>query len=73
MSTDFETTRPALGAAGVFGRLRAMLRSGPADGRISALSRLAIDGLPDEWTQLEPGGLYAVYAAARTPRRQVGS
>lgn len=67
MSTDFETTRPALGAAGVFGRLRAMLRSGPADGRISALSRLAIDGLPDEWTQLEPGGLYAVYAAARTP------
>ncbi|KVD07981.1 cellulose biosynthesis protein BcsE [Burkholderia ubonensis] len=67
MNTDFEATRPALGAAGVFARLRALLRMGPADGRVSTLSRLAIDGLPDEWTQLEAGGLYAVYAAARTP------
>ncbi|MBN3793255.1 hypothetical protein, partial [Burkholderia sp. Ac-20353] len=63
MNTDFEATRPALGVPGVFGRLRALLRMGPADGRVSSLSRLAIDGLPDEWTQLEPGGLYAVYAA----------
>ncbi|KVT30911.1 cellulose biosynthesis protein BcsE [Burkholderia ubonensis] len=67
MNTDFEATRPALGAAGAFARLRALLRMGPADGRVSTLSRLAIDGLPDEWTQLEAGGLYAVYAAARTP------
>ncbi|WP_431822058.1 cellulose biosynthesis protein BcsE [Burkholderia sp. F1] len=67
MNTDFEATRPAFGAAGVFDRLRALLRMGPADGRVSTLSRLAIDGLPDEWTQLEAGGLYAVYAAARTP------
>ncbi|KWE54339.1 cellulose biosynthesis protein BcsE [Burkholderia ubonensis] len=67
MNTDFEATRPALGAAGMFARLRALLRMGPADGRVSTLSRLAIDGLPDEWTQLEAGGLYAVYAAARTP------
>ncbi|MFA8327071.1 cellulose biosynthesis protein BcsE [Burkholderia ubonensis] len=67
MNTDFEATRPALGAAGVFARLRALLRMGPADGRVSTLSRLAIDGLPDEWTQLDAGGLYAVYAAARTP------
>ncbi|KVC59473.1 cellulose biosynthesis protein BcsE [Burkholderia stagnalis] len=66
MNTEFEATRPAFGAAGVFGRLRALLRMGPADGRVAALSRLAIDGLPDEWTQLEPGGLYAIYAAART-------
>ncbi|KVL85732.1 cellulose biosynthesis protein BcsE [Burkholderia stagnalis] len=66
MNTEFEATRPALGAAGAFGRLRALLRMGPADGRVAALSRLAIDGLPDEWTQLEPGGLYAIYAAART-------
>ncbi|MXN73288.1 cellulose biosynthesis protein BcsE [Burkholderia sp. 4701] len=66
MNTEFEATRPALGAAGVFGRLRALLRMGPADGRVAALSRLAIDGLPDAWTQLEPGGLYAIYAAART-------
>ncbi|KUZ71013.1 cellulose biosynthesis protein BcsE [Burkholderia ubonensis] len=67
MNTDFEATRPALGAAGVFARLRVLLRMGPADGRVSTLSRLAIDGLPDEWTQLDAGGLYAVYAAARTP------
>ncbi|MDY7801031.1 cellulose biosynthesis protein BcsE [Burkholderia stagnalis] len=66
MNTEFEATRPAFGAAGAFGRLRALLRMGPADGRVAALSRLAIDGLPDEWTQLEPGGLYAIYAAART-------
>ncbi|MGU7775408.1 cellulose biosynthesis protein BcsE [Burkholderia sp. MR1-5-21] len=66
MNTDFEATRPAFGAAGMVGRLRALLRIGPADGSVSTLSRLAIDGLPDEWTQLEPGGLYAVYAAART-------
>ncbi|MGU7779725.1 cellulose biosynthesis protein BcsE [Burkholderia sp. PU8-34] len=66
MNTDFEATRPVLGAAGMLGRLRALLRMGPADGSVSTLSRLAIDGLPDEWTQLEPGGLYAVYAAART-------
>ncbi|MBF3542938.1 cellulose biosynthesis protein BcsE, partial [Burkholderia pseudomallei] len=31
-----------------------------------AANRLAIDALPDEWAELAPGGLYAVYAAART-------
>ncbi|KDB07277.1 cellulose biosynthesis protein BcsE [Burkholderia sp. lig30] len=67
MNTDLEATRPALGAAGLFGRLRARLWAGAVDGRVSTLSRLAIDGLPDEWTQLESGGLYAIYAAARTP------
>ncbi|AOK16354.1 cellulose biosynthesis protein BcsE [Burkholderia cepacia] len=67
MNTDFEATRPAPGAAGVFARLRALLRMGPADGRVSTLSRLAIDGLPDAWTQLEAGGLYAIYAAGGTP------
>ncbi|MBY4754390.1 cellulose biosynthesis protein BcsE [Burkholderia dolosa] len=67
MNTDIDATRPALGAAGLLGRLRARLRAGPAGGRVGALSRLAIDGLPDAWTQLEAGGLYTVYAAADTP------
>ncbi|MBK3336012.1 BcsE family c-di-GMP-binding protein, partial [Burkholderia pseudomallei] len=31
-----------------------------------AANRLAIDALPDEWAELAPGGLYAVYAAACT-------
>nr|WP_277625643.1 cellulose biosynthesis protein BcsE [Burkholderia stabilis] len=51
----------------MLGRLRALLRMGPAGGRIGTLSRLAIDGLPDAWTQLEAGGLYAIYAAGGTP------
>ncbi|MGN7983997.1 cellulose biosynthesis protein BcsE [Burkholderia sp. 22313] len=67
MNTELDATRPALGAAGLLGRLRALLRTGPAGGRAGALSRLAIDGLPDTWTQLEAGGLYAVYAATGTP------
>ncbi|RQS10580.1 cellulose biosynthesis protein BcsE [Burkholderia sp. Bp8998] len=67
MNTEIEATRPALGAAGLLGRLRALLRMGPAGGRAGPLSRLAIDGLPDTWTQLEAGGLYAIYAAAGTP------
>ncbi|VWC36803.1 cellulose biosynthesis protein BcsE [Burkholderia arboris] len=67
MNTEIDATRPALGAAGLLGRLRALLRMGPAGGRIGTLSRLAIDGLPDTWTQLEAGGLYAIYAAGGTP------
>ncbi|WP_322025053.1 cellulose biosynthesis protein BcsE [Burkholderia sp. BCC1977] len=67
MNTELDATRPALGAAGLLGRLRALLRAGPAGGRVGPLSRLAIDGLPDTWTQLEAGGLYAIYAAAGTP------
>jgi cellulose biosynthesis protein BcsE len=31
------------------------------------LGRLAVDALPDEWTALETGKLYAIYAASRTP------
>ncbi|MBR8145257.1 cellulose biosynthesis protein BcsE [Burkholderia sp. AU19243] len=67
MNTELDATRPALGAAGLLGRLRALLRTGPAGSRAGPLSRLAIDGLPDAWTQLDAGGLYAVYAAAGTP------
>ncbi|HDR9494828.1 cellulose biosynthesis protein BcsE [Burkholderia stabilis] len=67
MNTEIDATRPAFGAAGLLGRLRALLRMGPAGGRIGTLSRLAIDGLPDAWTQLEAGGLYAIYAAGGTP------
>ncbi|AXF20309.1 cellulose biosynthesis protein BcsE [Burkholderia pyrrocinia] len=67
MNTEIDATRPALGAAGLLGRLRALLRAGPAGGRVGTLSRLAIDGLPDAWTQLEAGGLYAIYAAGGTP------
>ncbi|AIO70962.1 cellulose biosynthesis protein BcsE [Burkholderia oklahomensis] len=56
--------------AGALGRLRALWRAWsravtPRD-RAAAPNRLAIDALPDEWTELAPGGLYAVYAAART-------
>ncbi|VBB10922.1 cellulose biosynthesis protein BcsE [Burkholderia stabilis] len=67
MNTEIDATRPAFGAAGLLGRLRALLRMAPAGGRIGTLSRLAIDGLPDAWTQLEAGGLYAIYAAGGTP------
>ncbi|WP_175963857.1 cellulose biosynthesis protein BcsE [Burkholderia pyrrocinia] len=67
MNTEIDASRPALGAAGLLGRLRALLRTGPAGGRVGTLSRLAIDGLPDAWTQLEAGGLYAIYAAGGTP------
>ncbi|MCA3886644.1 MAG: cellulose biosynthesis protein BcsE, partial [Burkholderia sp.] len=67
MNTEIDATRPALGAAGLLGRLRVLLRMGPAGGRVGTLSRLAIDGLPDTWTQLEAGGLYAIYAAGGTP------
>ncbi|MDR6498812.1 cellulose biosynthesis protein BcsE [Burkholderia ambifaria] len=67
MNTEIDAARPALGAAGLLGRLRALLRTGPAGGRVGTLSRLAIDGLPDAWTQLEAGGLYAIYAAGGTP------
>ncbi|MCA8195327.1 cellulose biosynthesis protein BcsE [Burkholderia vietnamiensis] len=67
MNTETEATRPARGAAGLLGALRALLRTGPAGGRAGPLGGLAIDGLPDTWTQLEAGGLYAVYAAADTP------
>ncbi|MBN3736861.1 cellulose biosynthesis protein BcsE, partial [Burkholderia sp. Tr-20390] len=66
MNTELDATRPALGAAGLLGRLRALLGA-PAGGRIGTVSRLAIDGLPDTWTQLEAGGLYAIYAAGGTP------
>ncbi|AHI67065.1 cellulose biosynthesis protein BcsE [Burkholderia thailandensis] len=66
------SVRPASGAAdgGALGRLRALWRAWsraamPRE-RASAMNRLAIDALPDEWTELAPGGLYAVYAAART-------
>ncbi|EPS1227684.1 BcsE family c-di-GMP-binding protein, partial [Burkholderia cenocepacia] len=67
MTTEFDATRLAPGATSLVDRLRASLRMGPAGGRAGALSRLAIDGLPDTWTQLEAGGLYAIYAAAGTP------
>ncbi|KWB17905.1 cellulose biosynthesis protein BcsE [Burkholderia cepacia] len=67
MNTEIDATRPALGAAGLLGRLRALLGAGPAGGRAGTVSRLAIDGLPDAWTQLEAGGLYAIYAAGGTP------
>lgn len=67
MTTEFDATRSAPGATGLADRLRALLRMGPAGGRAGALSRLAIDGLPDTWTQLEAGGLYAIYAAGGTP------
>ncbi|MBY4711004.1 cellulose biosynthesis protein BcsE [Burkholderia cepacia] len=67
MNTEIDATRPALGAAGLLGRLRALLGAGPVGGRAGTVSRLAIDGLPDAWTQLEAGGLYAIYAAGGTP------
>ncbi|WP_254599352.1 BcsE family c-di-GMP-binding protein, partial [Burkholderia lata] len=67
MNTEIDATRPAFGAAGLLGRLRALLGTGPAGGRVGTVSRLAIDGLPDAWTQLEAGGLYAIYAAGGTP------
>ncbi|KVC22401.1 cellulose biosynthesis protein BcsE [Burkholderia pseudomultivorans] len=67
MNSDLNATRSAPAAAGLLGRLRALLGAGPAGGRSGTPGRLAIDGLPDTWTQLEPGGLYAIYAAARTP------
>ncbi|MBJ9751154.1 cellulose biosynthesis protein BcsE [Burkholderia cepacia] len=67
MNTEIDATRPALGAAGLLGRLRALLGAEPAGGRAGTVSRLAIDGLPDAWTQLEAGGLYAIYAAGGTP------
>ncbi|WP_175785075.1 cellulose biosynthesis protein BcsE [Burkholderia cenocepacia] len=67
MTTEFDATRSSPGATGLADRLRALLRMGPAGGRAGALSRLAIDGLPDTWTQLEAGGLYAIYAAGGTP------
>ncbi|KVK98339.1 cellulose biosynthesis protein BcsE [Burkholderia cepacia] len=67
MNTEIDATRPAPGAAGLLGRLRALLGAGPAGGRAGTASRLAIDGLPDAWTQLEAGGLYAIYAAGGTP------
>ncbi|KVF51084.1 MULTISPECIES: cellulose biosynthesis protein BcsE [Burkholderia] len=67
MNTEIDATRPAPGVAGLLGHLRALLRMGPAGGRVGTLSRLAIDGLPDAWTQLEAGGLYAIYAAGGTP------
>ncbi|MET3218850.1 UNVERIFIED_ORG: cellulose biosynthesis protein BcsE [Burkholderia territorii] len=67
MNTEFDATRHAPGATGLVDRLRALLRAGSARGRAGALSRLAIDGLPDTWTQLEAGGLYAIYAAGGTP------
>lgn len=55
MTTEFDATRLAPGATSLVDRLRASLRMGPAGGRAGALSRLAIDGLPDTWTQLEAG------------------
>ncbi|NIE62173.1 BcsE family c-di-GMP-binding protein, partial [Burkholderia sp. Ap-955] len=67
MNTELDATRSTLGATGLVDHLRALLRVGPAGGRAGALSRLAIDGLPDAWTQLEAGGLYAIYAAGATP------
>ncbi|OXJ02709.1 cellulose biosynthesis protein BcsE [Burkholderia sp. AU33803] len=67
MNTELDATRSALGATGLVDRLRALLRVGPAGGRAGTVSRLAIDGLPDTWTQLEAGGLYAIYAAGGTP------
>ncbi|GBH27210.1 cellulose biosynthesis protein BcsE [Burkholderia vietnamiensis] len=67
MNTETEATRPARGAAGLLGPLRALLRTGPAGRRAGPVGGLAIDGLPDTWPQLEAGGLYAVYAAADTP------
>ncbi|WP_261543514.1 cellulose biosynthesis protein BcsE [Burkholderia multivorans] len=66
MNTDFNATRPALGTA-IVERLRTLWRSGAAGARAGAPGRLAIDGLPDTWTQLEAGGLYALYAAGQTP------
>ncbi|KVN53197.1 cellulose biosynthesis protein BcsE [Burkholderia sp. BCCIQ04A] len=67
MTTEFDATRLAPGATGLVDRVRALLRMGPAGGRAGASSRLAIDGLPDAWTQLDAGGLYAIYAAGGTP------
>lgn len=67
MTTEFDATRLAPGATGLVDRVRALLRMGPAGGRAGASSRLAIDGLPDAWTQLDAGGLYAIYAAGATP------
>ncbi|WP_321858141.1 cellulose biosynthesis protein BcsE [Burkholderia cenocepacia] len=67
MNTEFDATRSASVATGLVDRLRALLRVRLAGGRAGALSRLAIDGLPDAWTQLEAGGLYAIYAAGGTP------
>ncbi|MCA8017889.1 cellulose biosynthesis protein BcsE [Burkholderia metallica] len=67
MNTEIDAARPALAATGLRGRLRALLGVGPAGGRVGAVSRIAIDGLPDAWTQLEAGGLYAIYAAGGTP------
>ncbi|KVN10711.1 MULTISPECIES: cellulose biosynthesis protein BcsE [unclassified Burkholderia] len=71
-STDPVSIRSASGEAdaGALGRLRALWRAWsraamPRE-RASATNRLAIDALPDEWTELAPGGLYVVYAAART-------
>nr|WP_254210889.1 cellulose biosynthesis protein BcsE [Burkholderia multivorans] len=66
VNTDFNATRPALGTA-IVERLRTLWRNGAAGARAGAPGRLAIDGLPDTWTQLEAGGLYALYAAAQTP------
>ncbi|KGC82053.1 cellulose biosynthesis protein BcsE [Burkholderia pseudomallei] len=71
-SPDPVPGRPASGGAGAraLARLRALWRVCSRAARprepAHAANRLAIDALPDEWAELAPGGLYAVYAAART-------
>ncbi|QQC65051.1 cellulose biosynthesis protein BcsE [Paraburkholderia ginsengisoli] len=66
MSTDSTPLKPA--KAGVFARrwLQAFGRPG-SRARARRLGRLAVDALPDEWTALETGKLYAIYATPRTP------
>jgi cellulose biosynthesis protein BcsE len=66
VSTDSNPLKPA--AAGAFARrwLRAV-RPGGRDTDARLVGRLAVDALPDEWSALEAGKLYAIYAAPRTP------
>lgn len=76
MSTVPTPPNPAPGAApassGSFVRrwLQALRRAGlSGDAHVNArqVGRLAVDALPDEWSALEAGRLYAIYAEARTP------
>ncbi|CAD6507644.1 cellulose biosynthesis protein BcsE [Paraburkholderia metrosideri] len=75
MSTVSTPPRPAPAAGNFIRRwwhtLRRAGAHGDAYGRARLVGRLAVDALPDEWSALEAGKLYAIYAAPRTPGADV--